>query len=419
MMERRKRVVILGAGAAGFTAAMEFQRASSIAPGLEVVLVDQQNYHLFQPLLYQVVTGSIDPSHICYAVRSSLRHGGNTGAVIFRESKVHGIDISGKRVITDNGEMAWDYLMVALGSTTNYFGMEGIEGHTVPLKSMRDAINMHNHILDRYEKALLEADEQRRRELLTFVVVGAGATGVELTASIQDYVRKVLVRVYPSITPLARVILVEAHDRILYGMQEGLTRVALRRLQTLGVEVLLGTRIVRVSAEGVQTSDGRTIPTGTVIWVAGVRPVPVVAALPFEKARDSRFLVNQYMEVPEAPGVYILGDCASLSQISGEPYPPTGQVAVRQGRACARSIINDFLGRPGNPFRYKYKGELIAMGRNVAMAQVGKLAFDGFPAWVLWRMYYLAILMGFRSKLSVALDWSLAYFYHRNTARLE
>lgn len=415
-----KRVLILGAGSAGLTVAMALEKASAGMPGLEVILVDQRNYHLFQPLLYQVVTGGVEPGHICFSVRSLLRQGGNAGPVVFRESRVQSIDVDRKKVSTDNGDLEWDYLVVALGSTTNFFNLPSAEKNAMPMKSLRDGISIHNRILDRYEAALREGDEQRRRELLTFVIVGAGATGVELTASIQDFVRKVLIRDYPSLTPLVRVILTEDRDRILSGMKAEVTQVALRRLHSQGVEVLLGARIGKVWPEGVQTTGGQIIPTRTVIWVTGVKPVSVVEALPLDKASDGRFLVSQNLEAPSLPGVYILGDCAYLLQESGlEPYPPTGQIAVRQGMACARNILSAVTGGPQRPFRYKYRGELISMGRNVAVAQIGNLAFDGFAAWVLWRIYYLGMLMGFRSKLSVALDWSLAYFYRRNTAHLE
>jgi NADH dehydrogenase len=418
--EGKKRVLILGAGSAGLSAALELERASASLPELEVTLVDHQNYHLFLPLLYQVVTGGVEPGHICFPVRSLLRKGGTAGPILFTESSIQSIELEKKKVITRDGELGWDYLVVALGSTTNFFGLDDVEKNALPLKSLSDGISIHNHILDNYEAALREGDEERRRELLTFVVVGGGATGVELTASIQDFVRKVLIRDFPSLTPRVRVILAEARDRILPEMKAEMTEVALRRLCSQGVEVLLDTRITKAWSRGIETNHGQTIPTSTVIWAAGVKPVAVVESLPLDKAKDGRILVNRNLEPPTTPGVYIAGDCTYLLQEPGsEPYPPTGQIAVRQGLACARNIVNAIAGKPQLPFRYKYKGELISMGRNVAIAQIGNRAFDGFAAWLLWRVYYLGKLMGFKSKLSVALDWSFAYMYRRNTARLE
>lgn len=419
-MASRQRVLVLGAGAAGLAATMALERASAGIPGLEVCLVDRQNYHLFQPLLYQVVTGGVEPGHICFAVRSMLRGGGNTPPVVFRESRVDEIDLARKRVTTDRGALDWDYLVIALGSTTNFLDVPGAEENALPLKSLRDGITVHNRIIDQYEAALREPEESRRRELLSFAVVGGGATGVELAASIGDFVNKVMVRDYPEMTPLVRVVLVEGRDHLLTGMKPEVARLALRRLRARGIEVLLEKRVSRVSHGDIRSEDGQAVPTGLVVWVTGVKPVPVVAALPFDRERDGRFIVSPTLEVPETPGVYVVGDCAHLPQPTGEgAYPPTGQIAVRQGLACAGNIIKAVTGRQPSPFDYRYKGELISMGRNVAIAQIGQLAFDGFPAWLLWRVYYLGKLMGFRSKLSVALDWSLAYFYHRNTARLE
>ncbi len=418
--EGKKRVLILGAGSAGLSAALELQRNRSTEPRLEITLVDQHNYHLFTPLLYQVVTGGVEPGHISFPLRSLLHHGGVVGPVMFRQSQIQGIDLDKKKVITDNGELGWDYLVVALGSTTNFFDLSDGENHALSLKSLRDGIDLHNRILDRYEAALLEADEQCRREFLTFVIVGGGSTGVELAASIQDYVRKVLIRDFPSLTPQVRVVLAEARDNILLEMKVEMREVALRRLRSQGVEVLLGTHIVKAWSGGVETASGQTIPTRTAIWVAGIKPVGIAQSLPLDKASDGRILVNRNLEAPAIPGVYIVGDCAYLPQEPGsEPYPPTGQIAVRQGMTCARNILNAVAGKPLLPFRYKYKGELISMGRNVAVAQIGNQAFDGLAAWLLWRIYYLGKLMGFRNKLSVALDWSFAYVYRRNTARLE
>lgn len=414
-----KRVLILGAGSAGLGAALALERHAGAA-GLEVTLLDQHNYHLFLPLLYQVATGGVDQGHICFPVRSLLRQGGTAGPVRFRQSEVREIDLDKRRVITDGGELGWDYLVVALGSTTSYFGLANMERMAFPLKTLKDGRGIHNRILDCHEMALHEPDEGRRQALLTFLIVGGGATGVELAASVQEFLRKVLVRDFPSLAPHARVVLVEARDRLLWGMRAEMAELALKRLLSQGAEVRLKTRIAGVQLEGAETGDGIIIPTRTIIWVAGVRPVPVVERLGLDRAKDGRFLISGSLEAVGLRGVYILGDCAYLSQEPrGEPYPPTGQIAVRQGLACARNILNAATGKPQEPFQYKYKGELISLGRNVAVAQIGNRAFDSLPAWILWRIYYLAKLTGFRSKLNVALDWSFAYFYRHDTARLE
>jgi NADH dehydrogenase len=423
----KKRVLILGAGAAGIGAALELKKASAGASGLEVTLVDQRDYHLLLPFVWQVVSGSVQPSHISFPLHALLRRRGAERPVKFRQSRVQGIDVEKKIVSTDAGELEWEYLVVALGSTTNFFGMADVEENSLSLKSLKDAVNIHNRILDNYEAALLEGDEQRRRELLTFVVVGGGPTGIELAAAIQDFVRKALIRDYPSLVSQTRVLLVEAQDALLSGMKAKMSGLAISRLRSRGIEVLLKTRITKVWSGGIQTADGQTIATSTVIWVAGVKPVTVVESLPFEKAKGGRIIVNQYLEVPESPGVYVLGDCAySLQENGSVPYPPTQQVAGRQGPACARNIVRTMRGQYQLPFRYKFKGQLVYMGRNLVLAQLGDRVFDGVAAALLRRVYYLwvfisylGLLTGFRRKLSAVCAWIPAYFYHRNTAHLE
>jgi NADH dehydrogenase len=427
MGENKKRVLILGAGAAGISAALELKKASARVPGLEVTLVDQRDHHSPLPFIWQVVSGSVEPRHISFPLHALLAKRGAGGPVKFRHSRVQGIDVERKVVSTDDGELEWDYLVIALGSTTNFFGMADVEKDSLTLKSLKDAVSIHNHILDNYEAALREGDEQRRRELLTFVVVGGGPTGIELVAAIQDFVRKALIRKFASVTSQVRVLLVEAQDALLSGMKAKMSELAVSRLRSRGIEVLLKTRITRVRSGGIQTADGQTIPTRTVIWVAGVKPVAVVESLPFNKAKGGRIVVNQYLEVPESPGVYVLGDCAySLQEHGSVPYPPTQQVAQRQGPACARNIIHTIQGKDQRPFRYNFKGQVIYMGRNLVLAQLGERVFDGFAAAMVRRVYYLWVFISylglpteFRRKLGAVRDWVPAYFYHRNAAHLE
>jgi len=423
----KKRVLILGGGAAGIGTALELKKASVGVPGLQVTLVDQRNYHHPLPFIWQVVSGSVEPGHISFPFHTLLTRGSAEGPVEFRQSRVQGIDVEKKVVSTDAGKLKWDYLVVALGSTTNFFGMAEVEENSLSFKSLRDAVNIHNHILESYEAALLARNEERQRELLTFVVVGGGPSGIELAAAIQDFVRKALVRDYPSLMPQTQVLLVEAQDTLLSGFGAKVSELAISRIRSRGIEVLLKTRITKVLSGGIQTADGQTIPTRTVIWVAGVKPVDVVESLPFEKAKGGRIVVNEYMEVPESPGVYVLGDCAYLLQENGSvPYPPTQQVAMRQGPACARNIIRAMRGQEQLPFRYKFKGQVIYMGRNLVLAQLGNRVFDGFAAALLRRIYYLWIFVSylglpteFRRKLSAVCNCIPAYFYRRNTAHLE
>ncbi|MFO7773369.1 MAG: NAD(P)/FAD-dependent oxidoreductase [Dehalococcoidia bacterium] len=422
----KKRVLILGAGAAGTSAALELKKASAGTLGLEVTLVDQRDYHHPLPFIWQVVSGSIAPGRITFPLHNLLKRTGAAAPVMFKQTMVQGIDVERKVVNTDDGELEWDYLVVALGSTTSFFGMADVEEYSLTLKSLRDAVNIHNRILDNYEAASQEKDEQRQRELLTFVVVGGGPTGIELVSAIQDFLRKVLIRHYPSLTPHVRALLVEAQDALLSGLKPKMSELAISRLRSRGIDILLKTRITRVGPNHVQTAEGQTIPTRTVIWVAGVKPVAVVESLPFDKARGGRVQVNQYLEVPGASGVYVVGDCAYLLQEHGSiPYPPTQQVAQRQGPACARNIIRTIQGKEQRPFLYKFKGQVIYMGRNLVVAQLGNRVFDGFAGALLRRIYYLWVFITylglsteFKRKLGAVRDWVPAYFYHRYTSHL-
>jgi NADH dehydrogenase len=417
----------LGAGAAGISAALALKQASARLPGLEVTLVDERDYHHPIPFIWPVISGSVEPGHISFPLPALLSKGGAKGPVKFRQSRVESIDAVRKVVSTDNGELEWDYLIVALGCTTNFFGMADAEEHSLTLRSVSDAVSTHNRIVDSYEAALRQEDEQRRRELLTFAVVGGGPTGVELVAAIQDFALKALTSKYPYLTPQARVLLVEAQGALLSGLKPKMSELAVDRLRARGVEVLLESRITKVWSDGIQTADGQTIPTRTVVWVAGVVPVGVVGALPFNKARDGRIIVNQYLEVPESPGIYVLGDCAySLQENSSVPYPPTHQVAARQGPACARNIVAAIRGQDQRPFRYEFKGQVVYLGRNIALAQLGNRVFDGFAAAMVRRVYYLwaftsylGLPTEFRRKLGAVRDWVPAYFYRRNTTHMD
>jgi len=422
-----KRVVILGAGSAGISTAIGLNNAIRKSSGIEVILLDQNNYLTAFPLIYQVVTGSVSPSHISFPLRKLFRKRSGHDVVNFRQNHIQGIDVDKKIVLTDEGELRWDYLIIALGSITNFFGMSDLEQVALPFRSMKDSIAIHNLIVDNYERALSTEDEQNRRRLLTFVIVGGGPTGVELAAHIREFADRVLANYYPSISKLVRVILLEAQDTLLAGMKAKTKELAISRLKSRGVEVMLKTRLVKAWQGGIQTVQGETILTSAVIWCAGIKPVSIVKTLPFDKAKDGRIIINNYLQVKGRSGVYALGDCAFLEQANGMgPYPPTFQVAYRQGRLCARNIINDIKGKPLHPYKSKFLGQVFYLDRNTAIAQLYGRVFDGYLAGIIRRalfigmlIYYGGIFTGLKIKLSAALDWLFAYFYNRNTARIE
>ncbi len=421
-----KRILVLGAGSAGLAAALTLKGATGRMPGTEVILLSRTNYHFILPLIYQVVTGSLAPPHVCFPVRPLLRGSSNGPAVSFRQGTVSAIDPQSRTVSTDGGDLHYDYLLLALGSTTNFFGTEGAEEHSHPFKSVGDAIDLHNRIVDSYEAALLETDERERRRMLTFVVVGGGPTGVELAASIHDLTAKVMARDYPPVASESRVILVEARERLLGGLNPKSGEKALKGLRLRGVEVMLDTKVNRVSGDSIDTAAGERIPTGTVVWVAGTRAPDLVRGLPFEKVRDGRIVTNESLEVPGWPGVYVAGDSAYIEQPGrSTSYPPTHQVAIQMGPACARNIVRVIRGEAQRPFRYWFKGQMVYMGRNMAVADLFGQTLDGLTASMVRRslyvgqsLMYLGPLTSLRVKTSAMVDWVFSYFYNRNVARI-
>ncbi|MDO8473746.1 MAG: NAD(P)/FAD-dependent oxidoreductase [Dehalococcoidia bacterium] len=420
MSEEKKRVVIVGAGFAGLAAAREFERLSRHLRNTEVVMLDRNNYHLFMPLLYQVGSGGIDPGNICFPMRAMFKGGASGPPVMFHECTVLDIDTDRKVVRTDRCDSEYDYLIFAPGSTTNYYGIPDLEDNTMPLKTIKDGMAMHRRVLESFETALLEPDEAMRSRLLTFVVVGGGATGVEVACTLAVFVFKTLKRDFPTLVSHVRVVVVEATNGLLGGMPSDVGRKALEQLTALGVQVMLNCRVERVDSSCIKMQDGDSISTCNIIWVAGVRPHPLTDKLPAEKARDGRIVVDEALQAKGLPGVYVIGDCGYKMQSGGSSaYPPTAQVAVREGKACARNITSSIMGRPQRAFDYKYRGELIFLGRNHAVGEFGGRVIDGFPAFWLYQTYYLNRLAGFKRKLTTAIDWAYDYFYRRNTAKLD
>ncbi|MBI2858500.1 MAG: NAD(P)/FAD-dependent oxidoreductase [Chloroflexi bacterium] len=418
-MRRKKKVAIVGAGFGGFAAMREFNRLIPWLRDTEITLLDQNNYHLFIPLLYQVCAGGIDPDSICFPIRSHLRKGGTVPPIMFRECSVHAVDVEKKVIIADRLELSYDYLVFAPGSHTNYYGIPDVEPHVFELKTIRDAMGIHSRILECFEAALLETDEARRRFLLTFVIVGGGPTGVETASMISAFVHKSLVREFQSLTKVARVIMVEATMGLLGGSRPEASKIAYERMVCCGVDVMLGCPASRVTAEGIHLKDGRFIPARTVLWGAGITPDPLCGPMPADKSRDGRIIIDQHLEVTRLPGLYVIGDCAYREQPgSDKAYPPTAQVALRQGKTCARNIASQIMGRPQKPFRYKFKGDLIFLGRNHAVGELGNMVIKGFPAFMVYQTYYITRLMGFRNKLTTLIDWAYDYFYERNTVKL-
>ncbi len=407
----RPTVVIVGAGFGGLRAA----RSLGDAP-VDLVLVDRHNYHLFQPLLYQVATAGLEPEQIARPVRAVLRRQRN---LEFRMTEVTGLDPDGKRLVTTDGPIAYDYLILAVGGETNYFGLEGVVRHGFGLKDIPEAIRIRNHVLHAFERAMLESDAERRRAWLTFVVVGGGPTGVEMAGALSELIRLVLVKDYPRLNVKdVRVLLLEATDRLLGPMPARLREAAAETLwRKKHVEVRFGATVADYDGARVSLKSGEVIPARTLIWAAGVQAVSLTARLGLPTVRQGRVAVTPTLAVPEHPDIYVIGDAAYL-EVDGAPLPMMAPVAIQMARTAAANIRRRLAGRPPVPFDYRDPGSLATIGRNAAVAYIRGIAFTGFPAWVVWLVVHIIQLIGFRNKLFVLLNWAWDYFFYERAARL-
>ncbi len=403
-------VVIVGAGFGGLRVARALRRAP-----VQVVLVDRNNYHLFQPLLYQVATAGLEPEEIAKPARAILRGQKNFD---FRMIEVTRVDFAAKRLDTTAGPIAYDFLVLAPGGETNFFGLASLQRHGLGLKDIPDAITIRNHVLTCFEQAMLEPDAEKRRALLTFIVVGGGPTGVEMAGALSELIRLVLVKDYPRLNIKdVRILLLEATDKLLPALPERLREAAGKTLWRKYVEVRFGATVADFDGRQARLKSGEIIPAQTVIWAAGVRAAPLTATLGLAPARQGRIPVEPTLQLAEHPEVFIIGDAAYREQ-DGEPLPMVAPVAIQMGESVARNIARQLRGQPLEPFRYHDQGTLATIGRNAAVAHVFGLQLSGFPAWVMWLVVHIIQLIGFRNKLFVLLNWAWDYFFYERAARL-
>jgi len=410
------RVLILGGGFGGIYAAIELERALRDRDSVNITLVTRDNYFLFTPMLHEVAASDLEMNTIINPLRKLLRRvktfTGNIEKINLERRSVtvtHGFD----RHVHD---LPYDHLIIALGSSTNFFGLPGVQDAALTIKTLDDAIELRNRLITHLEEANSECAAGERQPLLTFVVVGAGFAGVETLGGIHDFVRAAI-RFYPNLTPeFVHTILISSDEFILPELGNKLGAYAQRKLAARGVEIITRTRVTAVRDGLVELSDGRTIPATTLIWAAGNATNPLVADLPVPKS-GGRILVNEYLEVEGFPGVWALGDCASIpDRETGGFHPPTAQHAIREGRCVARNVVADIVGGSKKPFRFSTLGRLAAIGRRTGVANVFGLNFSGFLAWWLWRTIYLFKLPRLEKKMRVALDWTLDLCFAKDFA---
>ena len=409
MVNERKKVVIVGAGFAGLEAAKALQRAP-----VDVLVIDKQNHHLFQPLLYQVATAGLSPANIASPIRRILRRSKNTRVIL---AEVTGIDKQRRTVHTTEGDHPYDFLILATGAKNWFFGNEQWPEFSPGLKTLADATDMRAKVLRAFEDAETAPPEEQQ-PYLTFVVIGGGPTGVELAGAIAELACRAIASDFRAADPQnTRIVLVEAGDRLLSNFPEKLSSACLTSLEKLSVEVHLGCMVKAIDERGVETEAGR-IEACTVLWAAGVRSTPVAGWLGADADGMGRVLVGDDLTVPGCPDTFVCGDCAHVKGEDGNPLPGICQPAMQEGVYAARSIMARVQGRTLPPFRYKDKGIMATIGRKMAVCDLGRLKISGFFAWVLWLTIHVVYLIGFRSRLLVLIEWAWAYVTFERGARL-
>jgi NADH dehydrogenase FAD-containing subunit len=411
----RPNIIIVGGGFGGLAAAKALRNTPA-----KVVLIDRTNHHLFQPLLYQVATSVLSPSQIGSPTRGILRSQENTIVIL---GEVTGVDKDQKRVFVNDTDrqgvpIPYDYLILATGATHSYFGHNEFEKYAPGLKSLADAVAIRNKILQAFEQAEAEEDPSRHRDLLTFVLVGAGPTGVEMASAIAILVRSTLKSEFRRIDPAsARILLVDMAPRVLGTFSDDLSEAAKEKLGKLGVEVRLGHSVDRIDADGIVVA-GERILSKTVIWTAGVAPSPAGKWLSVETDRAGRVRVQKDLTVSGHPEIFVVGDTASLDQ-NGKPLPGVAQVAIQQGRYAGKLIHSRVIGgHPPGPFNYFDKGNMAIVGKGFAVLQSGKLHVSGFVAWLAWAAVHLQFLATSSLRLSVFLQWVWTYLTGQRGSRL-
>ena len=407
----RMQVLILGGGFAGLEAAKGLARAP-----VTVTLVDRQNHHCFQPLLYQVATAALNPADIAWPIRGILGQQANAQVLM---AQVEDVDLTARTVRTSGGTFPYDVLIVATGATHAYFGHDEWAAGAPGLKGVEDATRIRRRILLAFERAELAADEAERKALTTFVVVGGGPTGVEMAGAIADVARNALSEDFRRVDPAkARVLLIEAGPRLLPVFPEHLSAYADRALTRMGVEVLTGTAVSDAGATGV-VAGGATIPAGAVVWAAGVRASSAAVWLDAPRDRAGRVEVGPDLTLPGHPEVFVIGDTAAAPGLDGRPVPGLAPAAKQMGQYVARVVAARAKGRPAvGPFVYRHEGDLATIGRKSAIVKLGRLELTGFLGWLFWGAVHVYFLIGLRHRIAVAFSWMWDYVTFGRRARL-
>lgn len=404
-------VVIVGAGFGGMETARRLRKAP-----IRITLIDRENYHLFQPLLYQVAIAGLVPSQIAYPVRGIFRRQKN---VTFQMGEVTAVDFEARYVKMDGSVIAYDYLVLAVGGRTNFFGLRSVEENAHQVKNIQCAVSTRNHLLKMFELASHEAESGKRRALLTFVVVGGGPTGVETAGALAELIRLVMAKDYPHMDlQEVRVLLLEAADHLMGTYPPDLRRATYDLLARKHVKIMLATRLTDFDGVRITLGDGSQMDTHTVIWTAGVRAAELVDHLGVQQAGSGRLPVDETLQLPGHPQVFVLGDAAHLVDDEGQPLPMLSTVALQEAKTAAANIARLVHGSQPQKFHYKDPGLLATIGREAAVARIWGLSFSGFFAWVIWVGLHIYRLIGFRNRLVVMINWAWDYVFYESQVRL-
>jgi len=413
-MSTPKRVVVLGGGFGGLEAMVELERRFRRDPSVDLLLVSEHNFFLFTPLLPQIVSSYIEARHIVQSLRDIRRH--RRFRVL--RARATGIDFTARVIATDVAPVPYDYLVLAAGSASHFFGVPGAAEYAFTLRSLEDAVVLRDHVLDLFEHADHEPSAARKRALLSIVVVGGGYTGVEVVAELRDLIARHVVQRYRGIqADEPRLVLLEATGDLLSGIDPYLASRARRKLDREGIEIRLQTRVTRIAPGRVEVNGNETIDAALVVWTAGVQPCPLVAGLSAQKDRAGRVIVNRHLQLAERPDVFVIGDGAVVEGASPEQSARIAPVALAQGRAAAENIARLLAGKSAlTEFSYKPMGMLVSLGMNDAVINLMGFCLAGYFAWLFWNAAHLLKLVGLKKQVQVSLDWSLATFFPRDTS---
>ena len=408
----RPRVIIVGAGFGGLNALSERTNGD-----VDLLVIDRNNYHGFWPLLYQVATAGLEPEAIAYPVRALLRKNANAS---FRLAEVTGLDLEQRMVLTDGQPEPYDYLILAAGSINNYFGNDALEQQTFGMKDVDDAEALRNHVLTCFERASNAKNPAELTRLMTFVIIGGGPTGVELSGAFMELVSHVMRKDYPKLDfDLARVVLIEADASVLSTFPETLQRSALKRLRRMGVELMLNHKVASVHDHVVTLNDGSSFEAATVVWAAGVRASKLGDGIGLEQARGARIKVTPELNIAQHPEVFVIGDMAYLEGFKpGVAYPMVAQVAIQMGKLAAKNILADLHGKPMQAFKYFDFGSMATIGRSAAVFDAFGIRLSGFLAWLGWLFVHILYLIGFRNRILVLANWVINYFTYERGVRI-